>query len=526
MKKDVIYIDVEDDITAILANVMASKEQLVAIVPPKRSTVLQSSVNMKLLKKAADDGKKKLVVVSNEKSLLPLVGATGLYAAKNLQSKPEIPHPPEDIELDEDVIEDEPKIDAKTAVGDLAKEPKKAEPKKQKKADKGPKVPNFKRFRLKIILLSVFVIGGFGFWFLGFIVLPSADIALDARTSNIDTTFNFKVDTSIEEDNIENSKLAGTTETIKRSLSESFVATGKDNIGQKATGTVTITNNCFNPGTIAKGTRFTSNSDLVFVSTQAVKIADAVPSAGNCNSPTTADVSVRATQSGDNYNLAPVGYSVGNFGPDVTGFGTQMSGGTTEIATVVSDKDVKTATDELLNQDNSEYIAEVKDLFGANVFVLEDSLKIKNSDPIATPKVGDRATEGTVAAEFTFQIIGVDKTSLVTIVKNQLDTQINTSEQTVLNSGIDTARTTITERTGSEMKVKYKGVGIVGPEFDLDALAEEVAGKRYSETQEILESKAGIESATVEYSPFWVFSTPKASKVDISVNVEESSPQQ
>ena len=49
MNKDVIYIDVEDDITAIISKVKASKEKIVALVPPKRVGVLQSAVNLHLL---------------------------------------------------------------------------------------------------------------------------------------------------------------------------------------------------------------------------------------------------------------------------------------------------------------------------------------------------------------------------------------------------------------------------------------------------------------------------------------------
>ena len=49
MNKDVIYIDVEDDITAIVGKVKASKERIIALVPPKRVGVLRSAVNMRLI---------------------------------------------------------------------------------------------------------------------------------------------------------------------------------------------------------------------------------------------------------------------------------------------------------------------------------------------------------------------------------------------------------------------------------------------------------------------------------------------
>ena len=36
MNKDVIYIDVEDDITTIISKIKASKERIIALVPPRR----------------------------------------------------------------------------------------------------------------------------------------------------------------------------------------------------------------------------------------------------------------------------------------------------------------------------------------------------------------------------------------------------------------------------------------------------------------------------------------------------------
>ena len=47
-KKDTIYIDVDDEITAVIHKVINSKSKLVALVLPKRASVFHSSVNLKL----------------------------------------------------------------------------------------------------------------------------------------------------------------------------------------------------------------------------------------------------------------------------------------------------------------------------------------------------------------------------------------------------------------------------------------------------------------------------------------------
>ncbi len=105
MNKDVIYIDIEDDITSIIERLKSSPEKIVALVPPKGSSVLQSIVNLKLLKRAADSVDKKSVVVTSNSALQTLAGGVGLYYAKNLQSKPVLAGADSSEELDDDAVE-------------------------------------------------------------------------------------------------------------------------------------------------------------------------------------------------------------------------------------------------------------------------------------------------------------------------------------------------------------------------------------------------------------------------------------
>src|SRR5437763_8741396 len=92
--KDTVYIDVDDEITAIIDKVEAGKQKVVALVLPKRAAMLQSIVNMRLLKRSADSVGKNVVLITSEPALMPLAGAAGLHVAKNLTSKPEIPPSP------------------------------------------------------------------------------------------------------------------------------------------------------------------------------------------------------------------------------------------------------------------------------------------------------------------------------------------------------------------------------------------------------------------------------------------------
>ena len=117
MNKDIIYIDTEDDVTAIIGKIKSAKERIIALVPPKRTGVLQSAVNLRLLSRMAKKEGKELVLISNNKALIALSALAKIPVAKNLQSKPEIAEIAAlEIDEGEDIIDG-----SNLPVGDLVK---------------------------------------------------------------------------------------------------------------------------------------------------------------------------------------------------------------------------------------------------------------------------------------------------------------------------------------------------------------------------------------------------------------------
>ena len=78
MQKDVIYIDTEDDITAIIGKVKDSSQKIVALVPPKRIGAMQSAVNLKLVQRAAEQAGKRLVIITGNQALSTLAASASL----------------------------------------------------------------------------------------------------------------------------------------------------------------------------------------------------------------------------------------------------------------------------------------------------------------------------------------------------------------------------------------------------------------------------------------------------------------
>ena len=91
MNKATIYIDPNDDITDILSDLKKVKNKIVALVPPKKSDVLHSSVNIKLIQKTATELEKVVVLVTNDPVILKLAKASKIPVADSLNSRPILP---------------------------------------------------------------------------------------------------------------------------------------------------------------------------------------------------------------------------------------------------------------------------------------------------------------------------------------------------------------------------------------------------------------------------------------------------
>ncbi len=541
-KKDVIYIDIDDDITLIIDKLANSSGDIVALVLPKKTAALRSSVNMKLLKNSADKAHKRFVLITEEEALLPLAGAAKVYVASGLKSRPYLPKLPAPQEsasaLAAEVIDDSDpnneELDLNASVGELedqlsgaqVTESKvtKTETKKVKKSSK-IKVPNFDKFRMRLFLIGLAVILLVVGWFVMFKVMPKASVAIQAETSKVSADVSFTVDTALDNSNVEKKQLPGEVKEIKKTLTERFKATGEKDVGKKASGVITVKNcDSSDSFTLPAGTQFVDdNTGFVFVSKSAASVPGGSFSNGGIDcTPGEADVDVTAKEGGDSKNLGPRGYSVSGVSEDVTGVGGQMSGGTSEIKKLVTATDISQAKQTLIGKTDKSIKSELAAQFDDTFIVIDDSFASSNTDPVSSVAAGQEANEASISAEFTYTLIGMSKPVLEELIKKDLSSQIDTNALTILDSGINDTELTLDKKVSAKkFDMTARTDGFVGPEINTDELAKEITGKRYSEVIEIIKSKPGVKDVKVDLSPFWVASLPGTDKTTITIEVPD-----
>lgn len=556
MQKDVIYIDVEDDITAIIGKVKNSKEKVVALVPPKRIGVLQSAVNLRLLARTAGTSHKHLVLITNNQALLGLSASAKIPVAKNLQSKPEMAEIPAlDIDNGDDIIDG-----AQLPVGELARTadgaaaagigdqvsdkvlasienddpsragrratpPKPGEGPGRARIKNGVKVPSFDIFRKKLLIFS-----GLGVLFVAFLIwaiffAPSATVVISARTTGIDIKTPVAIGPTLA-NSIDTSTLKSAVQQDKQSSTIEFDATGTQDVGEKATGQVKLSVLSITPTAVPAGTALTSTGGLVFVTTAAATIPASVPCFPTfCAQDVT--VAVAASASGTKYNGASGSLS-GAPASATAQFTAPTAGGTEKIIKIVLQADVEKAKAQLVSQSNDEAKKKLIAKFTDNTLLIEDSFQTTPASPVSAPAVGQESKDGKakLTSEVTYSMSGVAKGDLSAFLKSALEKQIDRDQQRVYADGSATAKLTGFTQNNGNTSVTITTTGQVGPKIDDNKIKEQVKGKNFGEIQTELKAIEGISDADTKFWPFWVSSVPddtKKIKIEFKLQNESKS---
>jgi hypothetical protein len=562
--KDVIYIDIDDEITAIIDKVRSSHERIVALVLPKRATVFQSVVNMKLLKRTADSAKKHLVLITSETGLLPLAGAVGVHVAKSLQSKPEIPNAPnahgDDVEEIEESanMADEPlgkDLDESRPIGEYARNaaPSVASPmddeddvpieldnatpaaaaaaskKGGDKKSKKFKIPDFNRFRLLTVLGALGLVLVILFWYVGFVVMPKATIAVKTDSSAVDLNMDLTFNTEAQEADIEAGLLPATAQQVQKTLSQQAGATGEKNNGAKATGTIRFYNCNLadlilgNDRTVKAGTGVSVNG-LTYITEEGVTVP---PSNFNGNGTTcqknkpSVPVGMIAQSPGTKYNQAAnSGYTVAG-STSMTGSGSATTGGTDDIVKVISQADIDSAKQKIDSQNTDAVKTE-----------LQDGLKAKSLYPVAgtftagapeissSAQVGDEADTVTVTHKITYTMLGAKESDLKRLIADRAHEEIDPQKQSILDYGLTEAVFKLQNQQNANTLSTLETTVIAGSDLDIVEIKKQIAGKKANDAKKLIGEYPGVTEVVVEYSPFWVSSIPKkTSKITITVEV-------
>ncbi|HVU59437.1 MAG TPA: hypothetical protein VHC98_01210 [Candidatus Saccharimonadales bacterium] len=548
--KDTIYVDVDDEITTIIDKVRSSSARVLALVLPKRASVFQSIVNMKLLKRSADEAKKHVVLITTEAGLMPLAGSVGLYVAATPSSKPEVPptagagnaNQVVDAEEDDGYTADnagdravgdlsgeaEPVGTSAIETVDLPDEPEmpdaadedEAPAKKPAKAkDRHLKVPNFNKFRLRLFLGAiVLVLIVFGLY-ICLAILPKAAIAITTNTSALNVNLTMTLNPSAQAVDTSQNVIPATAQQQQKTTSQQVATTGQQNNGQTATGSVTMTaqkcSGSGNPASVPAGTGVSTNG-LTFI-TQETTVFHITSFNNGCGIFSSDATSITAQNAGSKYNVSNATFTVAGRS-DVTATGS-TSGGTDDIIHIVAQADIDNAKQKLASQDTNAVKTSLEQaLRGQGLYPLETTFNAGTPVITSDNNAGDQADTVTVTQAVTYTMYGVKQADLDTLIKHATDGQIDPSKQSILNDGLNSATMSVGNTSGNTVQLTLQTTATIGPDINAADIKKQAAGKKIGDVKSFINAIPGVTKVDVHLSPFWVGAVPgKTSKITVTI---------
>ena len=561
--RTVVYIDNDDDITAVISKIKDQHDSVIALVPPKRVGVLQSVVNLKLLQRSAKMAHKQLVIVTVDSALINLAASVGVAVAKNINAQAKVPDMV-DNELDDEVINgldiEAPQPKAASRAKSLAnKEDKeisaavaaietddrihndhdadgvpddiapKVSPVKKQRTNVA--VPSIDKLRKKLIIGGGVAVALISFLVWAIIFAPRATIVVKAKTKPVDITGNLSLVSSSDTD-IKQDILPPVVKQKKVNETVQFNVTGSKEVGEKAHGTVSF---CYantpmdgfggeNVLFIPAGTRLYAGG------AQFVTDADIAVKGGftrhnmQCNANANYhSVKATAVNIGSEGNISS-GTAFKTAGFDVVAVAKgDFKGGSRETIKIAQQSDVDKAIDQIKQKVNAEgVLKELKDKMASSTLIIDKSFTVKESQPKVTPAIGER-TDGkaSVSIEITYTLVGVNKDNLNDLLSAKAKQKINPSKQKVYSTGID-------QITFSDFKILDNGYSVsiatkgqIGPTINEADIKKFAVNKKAEVIKAEINRLSGVSDVQIQMTPFWVNSVSTEDKIKINFALDK-----
>jgi len=560
-----LYLATDDEITSIIEKLQSTEDKHVVLVIPKGASLLQSVINIRLLKKKADELHKTLGIVTNDTVSKHLASQVGLSVYQRIEDVPQsdkVPShqpaqaPPAEPEIIHSAAENEsnhsdgvkvkqyerksgeaahavdatpqPEIsddpppptpeaveiqnetasDAEAViVGKVVEESADHEPHRTrlKPARRPLRAPKWIR-RVVVLAVLLLVIGAAT----AAAALPQATVTLHVPVESVKKSVNVMVDTSASE--VNGLVIPGIKHQASADASADAKSTGKKAVGEKAKGNVTMSNSWSTEAQhLPKNTALVASERSVLFRTlndstipgATVTLVNGVPTV----SPGKIDVVVEADQPGDQYNIGPAKFTVQGYAGEkatkITGQSTKaMSGGTTKELTVVAAADIEQAKKDAKAKVEQSAIDSLKQGVPKEEFILTKITTATSQLKDPNHAVGDEADAVSVSGSASSTGTAVRIADLESALRAIFQDGLP-STKSVLLPDLATIDWEVADKGGGKYELAHEIEGQLISAIDQKSVQQLTRFRRASSIGDTLKDHFGAEKVEIDLKPAW-----------------------
>jgi hypothetical protein len=339
-----------------------------------------------------------------------------------------------------------------------------------------------------------------------FFVLPSATVTLTLPATAVNKSATFNVVTgsgSTGTGEVGSATIAGNLLNSEKSGTKVINATGKKDIGNKASGTISL-KNCedTNAHSVAAGTKFTSNSKA-FTNGNAVIIPAGQFSGGGavCNS-SSVNVVITATDPGESYNLNNATFTITGLTGKFTATGS-TTGGLTKTVTVLTQEDVDNGLKAIRDDLTAQAKAELQHPADGQI-LLDGALFSTETKESVDKTVGSQVDNTTATVSYKFSVITYSGNDFTDKVKELLKTDLTDKQDLVIPDDKQPVATfTAISGDKTSMTISGTGSGFIVAKLDKPAIIKQIKNKSVDQAKTWLTDNEKPTSTEISLNPSW-----------------------
>lgn len=551
---EVLYFEPTDEVTRAIERIRGSKDDSVALVLPQNSLILQSIVNLKLIKRISQQGGKQIALVTTDQIGRNLAGQIGLTVyGKIEEGKPvgkvltKTPEPVTSGAVREKILQEteeittvtgiqvhrydkhdplvqlgtteEPETGPQPVMTDLAEvgQPSETQPIITPPRSLKPKGKN--RRRKILITLGIVVLG---WWYFTYnLTTTRILLTVKGQSATVDTEA-----TAVGNPGADQIKLY--VYTSEQSGTKDVATTGTKNLGNKAKGTVSLVNTYSSTSqSIPAGATLTINNQS-FKLSQAVVIPGAEFAVEgttiSVKKPGKVDGNIEAVEAGESYNINGGRMTIVGVTAErdskVYGENPTTAGGTTVNKKVVADTDLETLRSVLVADLVAKGNEDISKQAPSDLMPVGELGKTETISYQASAALGAEADKVTGTAKVSVRLAGVTKTDLgkFASVKATADrpNQSFTASKDPVISVVNA------DQTALLVRLKLNVEGTVSAKLDTEQLKKQVVGKKEADAQRILSEVPLYSKVEFRYAPSFLDGrvSRRANRVSVEVLYE------